>query len=176
MVEATGPWTSPNSAAPAMAIPRFPSGIPVNHQCRHVVRAQAVDACHPVDGVSEDKLVPEALIQQRFGRDKRRSTHAQIVKVLRFRTEDLGAHTGMDAISANEDICGERHARRTLDGDPHAGLIIPHLGYRRPLTDAHPPGATSFSAAEGWRAANPSKPSHKEPSGHSNQAIPASPG
>ena len=100
----------PQQRRPGDGHPPFPSGIPVNHQCRHVVRAQAVDACHPVDGVSEDKLVPEALIQQRFGRDKRRSTHAQIVKVLRFRTEDLGAHTGMDAISANEDICGERHA------------------------------------------------------------------
>ena len=55
----------------------------------------------------------------------------------------------MDAISADEDVRGERHVRRAVDGDPHAVVITPYLGYRRPVADPHPAGGHVVERSEG---------------------------
>ncbi len=139
----------PLPRTPGRQVARRPCGIAVDHECRHLVRTKAVEPGHPVDAVSEDEPVPEAGVQERFGHDERGSTHAQKAQVLLFGAEHLGPHSGMDAISAHQDVRGDLHVRRAVDGDPHPAVITPYPGYRRPVADPHPAGGHVLERGEG---------------------------
>ena len=80
----------PLPRTPGRQVPCRACGIPVDHECGHLVRAEAVEPGHPVDAVGEDEPVPEAGIQERFGHDECGSTHAQRAQVRLVGAEHLG--------------------------------------------------------------------------------------
>ena len=58
------------------------------------------------------------------GHDEGGRAHAQGAQVLLFGTETPGAHSGVDAVSPDQDVRGERRSGMTSDGDADA-VVVP---------------------------------------------------